>query len=271
MREGGFIHALRTVRRQPVAVVIPVVADFIALIVFAAFYSSLFVAASEHIQAINDILGSETAAIVGGSGAVAQQETLYPHLTALMMNIGVILLFMYVLWTLSQAVGWWLAHEATSGRAWSWRRAASDVGFTLFRMLWLNLVWGAVFAVILVGSGLLMGQALTTPVPILGPGFFVTVTIVLLVVLLYLMVMSYAFITHKRPLRTALGAAVRKLWRFGTLFCVVMVVMAALTALVPVVGQIQYLLGVLLFLIILCWAAVGRAWMCGLVVGKEAA
>jgi hypothetical protein len=40
---------------------------------------------------------------------------------------------------------------------------------------------------------------------------------------------------------------------------------------VPVVGQIQYLLGVLLFLIILCWAAVGRAWMCGLVVGKEAA
>ncbi len=260
--------ALGAVRRHPFSLVVPVITDFIALIVFASLYSSLFLAATSQITTINGILSSETAAFVASGGAlavgdnalVAQEMLLSSQMAVLAVNILLIVLLAYVLFTISQTIDWWFAHRAVrrfSAHA-DEGRGMAELGKIVLRMLWLNLLWFAVLLFILGFSGYLMGQAGSSPVPILGQGFYVALTLIALVVWAYFLTVSHAFILQHKPLRTSLRMAVLRASRYGVPFGVIALGIAAFSFIIPPVGAWHYLAGIVLFLVLLCGFAFGR-------------
>lgn len=258
---------LAAVRRHPLSVIVPVVVDSIALFVFAALFSSLFVAATSQISVINEILGMETAAFVASGGTVAvgdaalaeQEAVLAQQTSVLILNLALIFFIAYVLFTLSQTVDWWLAHRAARGQR-GHAGASSDLGVILVRMLSLNALWLGMMLCVLVGSGYL-GSASSVPVPIVGPGFYVALAIIAVVALAYFMTVSHAFILQATPLRTSLRSSVARAARHGVPFCVIALGIAAFYLLMPPVSAWRYGAGIMCFLLLLAWIAVGRVWL----------
>ena len=238
--------------KRPLSVLLSVVIDVVFLVLFGVAYGYLFLMTATHIDALNNIIAGQTAQVMATSNPSTLSFTpeAAAHFHAILLGLFGILLSLYVLWSVSQGLNWWLAHRQEGENSSVWR--------VLMHMFRINLLWLACFVIVLFGTAWLAQQSVLSPLPILGPGAYEWIAFILLIVLAYVACVSYAYTTHDTPLRASLRASTHKWKKFVPVVLVALLVMGLLGWLAASVGQSNYYLGLVVIVLLLAWLAYAR-------------
>jgi len=247
-------RAFTTVTKTPSLIAMAIVVDVFFIIAFGGVYTYLFSDVATQLDQLNGIIAQQTAAVTttGPSSLQwpAEASALY---NKVLMGIATLIGTFWLLWSVTQGINWWLAHEEGGMESSALR--------TLGRMLLLNIVWIALALLIVLGIAWLGASLQRGPVPLIGPGAQQAVAVVLLCILGYGAIASYALVTH--PARTMVVAFKR--WRTlvprFALFGGVLIALGIVTALA---GKASSWLGLLCLVVFLGWLALCRLWFVSL-------
>ncbi|MEK6823392.1 MAG: hypothetical protein AABY13_06170, partial [Nanoarchaeota archaeon] len=155
--------AFAGMRKRPALVALAILVDVLFLVSFGFVYGLLFAETADHLDALNTILAEQTAQFVSTQDAttLTANPDIDLHYAGVVRGIGLILLVLYILWSLSQGVNWWVAHTLEE-------RTVPFMRF-IMRSFIVNLAWVAVFVAILFAIAWLSQQSLLAPVPLIGP------------------------------------------------------------------------------------------------------
>ena len=172
------------------------------------------------------------------------------HVYALSKSIAFFLIASYILVSFTQAATWWLTYSMIGHKL--------GVISVFARMLYLNAFWFVIVNVILLVLGWL-GQRMMSPIPLFGSGVHEVFVLTLVIILGYFVILSYAFITHKTPLRTALCSSIKRYSSFVPVYALALLGLL-LTSLIMIIVAGLHSIFVLLTLLILVlpWIAFSR-------------